>query len=114
MSSTLISAIVSILVVIVAPALAFLGAKWAKSGTIRSSEAKELWDESGRIREEQRKDIDRLEAHIVRLQDRISKLYKEKGEMERKIARLERDNTTLMSENIRLEGLIASKHEEAI
>jgi predicted nucleic acid-binding Zn-ribbon protein len=90
--------LVAILVATVGPLLTYLVASRKLSGKIGTSEASDLWAESGKIRDDYRARIDTANVR--------------QAELESRVARLEGENNTLVRENISLHSRIDTLERE--
>lgn len=118
-----IAVIVALVAALGAPVLTYIVAVRKLSGKIATSEAADLWAESGKIRLEYREQIATLTGRCRRLEEQLDGLMSNSGalkaqiaeqaqtigECRMKIAKLELENTNLKGEIVRLEGLLNGK-----
>jgi hypothetical protein len=113
MNAPLIAAVIA---ATVGPLLAYIAATRKLSGKIATSEAADLWAESGKIREDYRNRLGHadlraaaLEERVARLEHRNSELARENFDQARRIDTLERENAALKAQIARLETELAKK-----
>jgi predicted nucleic acid-binding Zn-ribbon protein len=90
--------VIALAAAVIGPLVAYLGASRKLSGKIGTSEAADLWAESGKIRDDYRA---RIDVANVR-----------QAELESRVARLEGENNTLVRENISLHARIDTLERE--
>lgn len=78
-----------ILVALIGAAGVYLGVRHKASGDVKTSDAKDLWDESKAIRADQRAEIDRLERKNAAQDDEIRKLTVELATVKGKLMTVE-------------------------
>jgi chromosome segregation ATPase len=124
--------VVAIMAAVIGPVLAYYGTVRKLSGSIATSTAEDLWEESRSIRQDYQQRIRELNAVVARCTERIdeldarnTELSKENGrlkdrleehestiaELRTEIHRLTDDNILLRSENTRLKARVNELEE---
>lgn len=81
-------ALIAIVVAVIAPLGTYLIAARRFSGKINTTEAQELWKESGKIREWSQQRIDAQDIKIAKLETRIDGLFREKAVLTQEVITL--------------------------
>lgn len=82
--------------------LTYLSVRLGKSGRINSSEADDLWKESGAIRRELREQVRALEARCAENEEEIIRLRAENAELKHELLTVRAENAALSVEVGRL------------
>lgn len=92
----------------------YLGMRYRASGSVRTTEAGDLWREAAAVRKQQSEDIGRLSARIDRLQVELDKERESNRLKDIEIATLKAENHTLKLQIEELQNEIDELRAQAL